>query len=500
MRFRYRNGRLFVSDCRNRLPFRFGQVTMTRAPLALLEVQIETEGGESSVGYSSDLLAPKWFEKDPDKSIEDDFAALANSVWSAMRAAADADVEESAFGLWLRLYRSLVGDRPLDASDRLVRGFGVALVERAVLDAACRAAGLSFFAALDADLFGFRPGALCPELEGWSLSQSLGEPLTSVWVRHTVGLADALSSDDLEPGATDSHDGHPITLEQDIDAYALRYFKIKLGGDRDRDLERLLRVAALVEGKTGGTYRVTLDGNEQYRSLDELRALVRELEAWPQGQRLLERLLFIEQPLPRSVTFNSRLVSGLSSFDGYGGVVLDEADSGPEALERAIELGYRGVSVKNCKGVFRALINRGLCDVRSIGGGRAFFQTGEDLTNLPIVALQQDLATMAALGIDHVERNGHHYFRGLQHLPREEALTAADLHADLYRQAEGSAPVRLRIDQGRLDIGSIDCPGYGYRPEVLVDRPERIEVEGGNWRSARERMLERSRQPPDAGA
>jgi len=38
--------------------------------------------------------------------------------------------------------------------------------------------------------------------------------------------------------------------------------------------------------------------------------------------------------------------------------------------------------------------------------------TGEDLCNLGPVAFLQDLAMMALLGIEHVERNGHHYFAG----------------------------------------------------------------------------------------
>ena len=67
------------------------------------------------------------------------------------------------------------------------------------------------------------------------------------------------------------------------------------------------------------------------------------------------------------------------------------------------------MSVKNCKGVFRALLSRGLCELADDGS----FQSAEDLTNLPVLALQQDLATIAALGLPHVERNGHHYFKGL---------------------------------------------------------------------------------------
>jgi hypothetical protein len=113
------------------------------------------------------------------------------------------------------------------------------------------------------------------------------------------------------------------------------------------------------------------------------------------------------------------------------------------------------VSVKNCKGVFQALCNRGLCEVR----GNGCFQSGEDLTNLASIPLQQDLVTMSLLGLSHVERNGHHYFRGLDHLP---GAVTADLLSVLPRLYDASEPVpRLRVEHGQLDIGMLHGEGFG---------------------------------------
>ena len=39
--------------------------------------------------------------------------------------------------------------------------------------------------------------------------------------------------------------------------------------------------------------------------------------------------------------------------------------------------------------------------------------SGEDLANVGPVALLNDLTVMSSLGVNHVERNGHHYFSGL---------------------------------------------------------------------------------------
>ena len=65
------------------------------------------------------------------------------------------------------------------------------------------------------------------------------------------------------------------------------------------------------------------------------------------------------------------------------------------------------------------------CGVRLwVVRGAGAFVCGEDLTTVPTVALEQDLALHAALGITHLERNGHHYFAGLEHLTEGERAAA----------------------------------------------------------------------------
>jgi len=204
---------------------------------------------------------------------------------------------------------------------------------------------------------------------------------------------------------------------------------------------------------------ITLDGNEQYDDLEELEGVVAGTYEDPDGEWLVDAIRYVEQPLSRARSFDPKASAGIrtSPFP----IILDEADYGTRAFERAIELGYHGISVKNCKGVFRSLLNRGLCQVRER------FQSAEDLTNLPVLALQQDLATVAALGLEHVERNGHHYFRGLEHLPAEEARDALLRHSDLY--VRGPAGIALKIEGGQLSLGSLQAPGYGYDVKIRVE-------------------------------
>lgn len=454
MRIRLREASFGVTDCRTRLPFRFGMSTLTAAPTLTARVEVETCHGPA-LGHAADLCVPKWFEKDPDKSLRQDVEGLMASA----RAAADAarsDESEPLFDLWWRVWRERVGGRPFEAPERLLEGFGVALLERALIDAACRAAGRSFFEVLKSDTLGIRPEVAHPELEGWSLAESLpAEPRSSAHLRHTVGLVDALRPADVTERVDD---GLPECLEEDVRAFGLSWFKLKLGGERAADLERTLDFAQLVRELVGEPARVTVDGNEQFTDLGALTAFFEELDRHEAGRFLLERLVCIEQPLPRAATFDEGARDGLAALREHAPVIIDEADSGLACLPRALDLGYTGVSVKNCKGVIRALLSRGLCERR---GG---FQSAEDLTNLGVLALQQDLCTVAALGLEHVERNGHHYFRGLGHLSEREAESALARHPELWERVDDR--IQLRIRGGQLDLSGLQVPGYGYGSEI----------------------------------
>ena len=89
--------------------------------------------------------------------------------------------------------------------------------------------------------------------------------------------------------------------------------------------------------------------------------------------------------------------------------------------------------------------------------------TGEDLCNLGPVALLQDLAMMALLGIEHVERNGHHYYRGLSMWPQEWQDPVLAAHGDLYaRHALGFAC--LQVGEGRLRLDSVNNAPFGVAP------------------------------------
>jgi hypothetical protein len=92
------------------------------------------------------------------------------------------------------------------------------------------------------------------------------------------------------------------------------------------------------------------------------------------------------------------------------------------------------------------------------GHGPKYFVTGEDLTCQAGLAVQQDLALGAFIGVAHAERNGHHYVDGFAETPAAEAEAFLAAHPDLYRSDGGK--VRLAIHDGDLLTGSLTAPGF----------------------------------------
>src|SRR5690606_7703905 len=126
--------------------------------------------------------------------------------------------------------------------------------------------------------------------------------------------------------------------------------------------------------------------------------------------------------------------------------------------------------------------------------GRPLFLSAEDLTCLPVVSLQADLAVVAALGIAHVERNGHHYFRGLDHLPPTEAKAALAAHPDLYTRAQDRG--QLRIADGQIVVGSQLVLGLGAA--CLPDMEARIAP--ADWSFAMLNLDDESNRNEETGA
>ena len=156
--------------------------------------------------------------------------------------------------------------------------------------------------------------------------------------------------------------------------------------------------------------------------------------------------------MPRDISRQSPL-GALAGRD----FIIDEADDSYDAFPAARALGYRGVSSKSCKGIYKSIINSTRAANWSNEDER-YFISGEDLTCQAGLGVQQDLALGALIGLTHAERNGHHYVDGFAETPAGEAQAFLAAHPDLY--ADDGKLVRLSIHDGDLLTGSLTAPGF----------------------------------------
>jgi hypothetical protein len=425
-------------------PFRFGAVTVTEAPQAFLRVEIDVEGHDLARGVAAEMMMPKWFDKNPAKSPGETIDDLRASVVRAAGAYADRGGTDTAFG---HHCANIAGQDAWAASrdlPALTANYGPALIDKAVLDALFKALGVGA-------AHGFRRNAagldarLTPDLDDAEIADFLQtlQPSQSVAIRHTVGLVDDL-------------DG----LAAEIRQAQLRYFKIKIGGNVAADLERLKQVSGCLTENAPG-FRATLDANEQYDA-ERFAHLMAGLASDPALTRLREALLYIEQPFDRRTTFDSPLGRADLAYP----LIIDEADGDYGAFPRAIGFGYRGVSSKSCKGLYKSLLNAVRARSRNRRDGRPgwYFMAGEDLTCQTGLGVQQDTALAAILGITHVERNGHHYVDGFGAASASEAEGFAAAHPALYHRHDGRFGLDVRA--GALPTASLlSAPGFASGAE-----------------------------------
>ncbi len=420
-------------------PFRFGAVVINAAAQAFVRVEIEVEGKSTSVGASAELMAPKWFDKRSQLTPEQTVEELRRSLGIARDLYLAGASFDTAFGLHASRMSAQVEACAKCDIPPLAAAYGPAEIDKAILDALLRGVGVNFFEGMAGNIAGI-DARLSPDLSDDDLAQSLARcrRLPRVAIRHTVGL-----DDQVEGGK-----GGVADIKENSGA---RYFKLKLNGSPDADTARLIRI-----GKELATlsydYSVTLDANEQYADLTALGALVDRLGGDSALKPIAAKLLYIEQPMPRDI-FRQSPLGTLAAFD----FIIDEADDSYDAFPVARALGYRGISSKSCKGIYKSVVNATRAAKWSAGGEK-FFITGEDLTCQAGLAVQQDLALGALIGVTHAERNGHHYVDGFGDTPAAEAQAFLAAHPDLY-VSDGNN-IRLSIHDGDLVTGSLAAPGF----------------------------------------
>jgi L-alanine-DL-glutamate epimerase-like enolase superfamily enzyme len=419
-------------------PFRFGSVVINSSVQVFVRAEIEVEGKGTAIGASAEMMASKWFDKRAHLSPQQTVDGLRRVLAIARELYLARSGFDTAFGHHAAIIKAQVEACAKEDIPPLAAGFGPAEIDKAILDALLRGLGINFFDGMAANVAGI-DARLSLDLADEDISRFLGgrRRLERVAIRHTVGMDDKVEG---EGGVAD--------ISENAGA---RYFKLKLNGDPAHDAERLIRIGREL-ATLSHDYQVTLDANEQYADLKALGALVEHLERDAALKPIAAKLLYIEQPMPRDITKTSPL-GALSERD----FIIDEADDSYDAFPAARVLGYRGISSKSCKGIYKSIANAARAAKWSADGGR-YFITGEDLTCQAGLAVQQDLALGALIGVTHAERNGHHYVDGFADTPATEAEAFLSAHPDLY--VGGGGKIRLAIHDGDLLTGSLTQPGF----------------------------------------
>ncbi len=429
-----------------------------RSPLCHVHLVLSDSEGNETFGCSADRLSVRWLDKRGGRSKSQKL----NELVALIEHAGDIYRESGRFGTpfdkWRKSHDQIMRAGDAGKQERLTSTFVSSLLERALSDAACRLQGIGIHQALQRNILGIDLERIDAGLTGADVpSLFRGDPRTRIEVRHTVGSFDPLTREDLASDVV-IDDELPVTLDECIDVYGLRCFKIKITGDPDHDLRRLDRIWEIVPRDKEPI--ITLDANEAYEDLEAFEGMVNRLEK--SNLALFQHISFIEQPLPRRIALSEGAGEYIRRVAKKKPIIIDESDDSLDAFSRALAIGYTGTSHKNCKGVYKSVARLAqLQRLAEMGLQTAF--SGEDLQNLPIVPLHQDLAMVGCLRLRHCERNGHHYNRGLSMLSAPDKRSVARHHGDLYVRHRGEW--YLRIVGGTVETGSLHGIGFGVRDE-----------------------------------
>ncbi len=450
---------LRVQNMRTRMPFKFGISTMTAVPHLVLGLELEANG-QTARGYSADHLPPKWFTKNPETSLEEEVGDMIAVARHASAAALAIGPGHDLFTLWQELYRAQKSWGTEKDFPSLLWGLGTSLVERAMIEAFCRLQGTNFGLAVRSNAFGLRFDVFNTRLKGLKPADVLPpKPATETSVRHTVGLGDPLTRADIPPEEL-CNDGLPQSLDEVIDTYGISYFKIKLFGDEERDFSRLKQTAEIIDGRLDH-YAFTLDGNENYGHMEAFRSFWEALRADRDLAGFMGRLICIEQPLHRNIALEEEVRHHFETWPDRPPFIIDESDGDIGDVQKAVEIGYAGTSYKNCKGVFKGISNMAYLKYLSQQHpDRRYVLTSEDLSNIAPIALMQDLSVLATLGVDHTERNSHHYFKGLTVWPDEIQKKVTENHPDLFSIHRDGFPY-MNVQRGQIKIESVTTSPFG---------------------------------------
>jgi len=444
---------LHLLPLRTRLPIKFGHQVVREVTCARVCVRVEDRRGAQAIGWGETPLSVQWAwprQTDYSRGLERMTALCATlaNAWTNYNTERGHPME-LGWSFDRDVLPSLIEASNATTADDVPMSYLAAIVcnsafDLAVHDAFAQLLGLPVYQTYHGDLMNhdlaFYFGDLCDEnicFKNKYPADFLVQPPRRIPAWHLVGGMDPLTPDD--PVETRPDDGYPVDLVSWVRRDGLLCLKIKLrGNDAGWDMQRMVRVARLVEGTPVRAFSVDFnctvtDPGYVNQFLDQLQR--EEPAAW-------EKLLYVEQPFPYELEDYPLDVRGVSSRKP---LLMDESAHHWELVRRGRMLGWTGVALKTCKTQTGALLS--LCWAKAHG----MTLMVQDLANpmlaiIPHVQLAAHAGTMAGVEVNAV-----------QFYPDASAHEAR-VHPGLYQRRDGC-----------VDLSTLGGAGFGYR----LDRMDR---------------------------
>ena len=121
-----RDIQVFQRPVNLRLPFKFGAATVTACPQAFVKVMVRI-GGVDWEGATAELMVPKWFDKSPQRTQDDNFDQLRLALLTAREQYLSIGGSASAYLLSEKGSEAAIAKMRALGHPRLVGQFGPAL-------------------------------------------------------------------------------------------------------------------------------------------------------------------------------------------------------------------------------------------------------------------------------------------------------------------------------------------------------------------------------------
>lgn len=444
---RVKSAALYFIPVQTRVPLKFGPETLTHVTCARVRIIVEDARGHVGEGWGETPLSVQWvwpsaLSYDERNDALRTFSVKLAREWASFDARGHAievglAFQEGPLARLLKEFNDKRGDaEPMPWLAALVccSAFDIALH-----DAYGMLLGRSVCETYNAEFMNSTLGDFLSPADGAGVSFDGQYPADYLvfprpnhlpaW--HLVGGKDPVDPEELTGDEPD--DGYPVLLSDWIKTDGLDCLKVKLrGNDAAWDYTRLVRVGEVAMEL--GAHWLTTDFNCTVQDPAYVNEILDRLKG--EHPRIHEMILYVEQPFPYDLEKNQIDVHSVSERKL---LLMDESAHDWHLVRLGRTLGWTGVALKTCKTQSGALLS--LCWAKAHGMALMV----QDLTNPMLAQIPHMLLAAHAGTIMGVETNSMQFYP-------EASKPEEAVHPGLYKRRNG-----------KVDLSSIQGPGFGYR-------------------------------------